>query len=223
MGLVANITSPLGLPGTIDNPLVTAFIRPQRAIASFTTQVTIEELHHDEMVITEHPVEWGADITDHAYKKPPEVMIHCGFSNSSIASLITDVQSFGQLFTTGGTLGPTNYAEMIYANFLALQESAQLFSVTTGKRKYDNMLAKSITVHTDVKTENMLAISILCKKVILVQTTLTASINSNGVAPTPVNPAVSLAVQNMGVKSLLSTTNFNFSAYSNITGLVPGL
>jgi len=35
---------------------------------SLTPQVTIEEVHHDDLEITEHPVERGAAIGDHAFK-----------------------------------------------------------------------------------------------------------------------------------------------------------
>jgi hypothetical protein len=37
--------------------------------------VTIEEQHSDELNITEHPVETGSPISDHAYMTPPEVTI----------------------------------------------------------------------------------------------------------------------------------------------------
>jgi len=43
---------------------------------------TIEERHHDELEVTDHPVEQGAMINDHAYKRPAEVTLHLGWSNS---------------------------------------------------------------------------------------------------------------------------------------------
>jgi len=44
--------------------------------------VVIEEDHDDELIITQHPVELGAIISDHAYKKPSEVRVRCAWNNS---------------------------------------------------------------------------------------------------------------------------------------------
>ena len=55
----------------------------QRAISSFTADVTISEEHVDELTITDHPVEEGAMISDHAFKNPMRVVITVGYSGST--------------------------------------------------------------------------------------------------------------------------------------------
>jgi hypothetical protein len=44
---------------SIASELVTAIFKPQRKLGPIKAQVTIEEYHQDELVITEHPVEQG--------------------------------------------------------------------------------------------------------------------------------------------------------------------
>lgn len=57
-------------------------IRPARKIGPLSAQVTISESHSDELEITQHPVEQGAAISDHAFKRPAELTIVCAWSNS---------------------------------------------------------------------------------------------------------------------------------------------
>jgi hypothetical protein len=57
-------------------------VKPKRSMGPFDDYVTIEELHTDAMEITDHPIEQGALISDHAYMRPPELVIKAGWSNS---------------------------------------------------------------------------------------------------------------------------------------------
>ena len=41
-----------------------------RSIGGIIPDVTIEEVHTDEIELTQHPVQQGAAITDHKFKKP---------------------------------------------------------------------------------------------------------------------------------------------------------
>ena len=87
-----------------------------RLIGTIIPDIVVEEICHDQLQITEFPVESGAPISDHAYKRPPEVIMRCGFSNS-----------------TAQTEG---YVQEVYVLLLNLQDSLQPFNVTTGKRQY---------------------------------------------------------------------------------------
>lgn len=125
----------------------------QRNIGGFVADVTLEEDHTDELVITEHPVERGAPITDHAFKRPASVVISVGYSNSSLRAL-----------------GNPFYVQLVYDQFLNLQASLQPFSITTGKRVYQNMLIRRLSVKTDEKTENALALTVECQEIIIANT-----------------------------------------------------
>lgn len=58
----------------------------------------------------------------------------------------------------------------LYEKLLLLQSSAELISVQTGKRAYDNMLIRSIRTQTDQQSENILMITAQLQEVILVDT-----------------------------------------------------
>lgn len=151
-------------------------IRQNRSIAGIIPDVTIEESHRDELTVTEHPVEQGAQISDHAFKNPAEVICRYGWSNSSgsagfAATLIPG--GLGALpgvsnLAQGGVSGP-DVAE-VYQTLLTLQESRQPFDLVTGKRVYNNMLIRSLQLHTDASTENALMVTAVMREVIIVQT-----------------------------------------------------
>jgi hypothetical protein len=153
----------IGIAASIGGEIVSAFFSPKRSITSsvvsFQAYVTLDEHHHDEMVITDHPVEQGASISDHAYKKPAEVTMTLAWSNSSLSS-ITSLQ-FG------------SYNQFVYKSLLTLQASRTPFDLSTGKRRYQNMLIQALDTTTDAKTENSLIVTLHCRELIIVQTTTT--------------------------------------------------
>lgn len=154
----------------------------QRNIGGFVADVTIEEDHTDELVVTEHPVERGAAITDHAYKRPSQVVINVGWSNSSLAAL-----------------GNPFYVQLVYSAILALQESRVPFTITTGKRVYENMLITRISARTDEKSENALMASIECREVIIADTQTVSSGNSQNMN----NPVENASTADRGTNALI--------------------
>lgn len=128
-------------------------ISPQRMIETIIMDVTVEEAGIDELTITQHPVETNASITDHAYKNPATLTIRAGSSNSGEQS--------------GGDEG---YVTALYARLLALQVSRVPFDVVTGKRRYSNMLFRSLGVTTDQASEAALMLSASFQEIIIVST-----------------------------------------------------
>lgn len=131
----------------------TITISPQRMIGSLEVDCSISEAHTDTLTITEHPVEQGASISDHAYVNPPMLTMRAAWSNSS---------------TQAG--GDEGYASDTYNALLALQASRQPLTVVTGKRTYYSMLIQCIVTETDERSEAILAVVVTFKGVILVQT-----------------------------------------------------
>ena len=131
---------------------VSALFKPQRRIGIIVADVTIEETGRDELEITRHPVELGAQITDHAYKQPAEVTIRAGWSDS---------------------LRLPGYLKGVYASLLALQSSRAPFLLVTGKRTYANMLIAGLSITTDSATENALIVTVTCRQVLIVSSRTT--------------------------------------------------
>lgn len=121
----------------------TANFLPKRSIGQFSATVTLEEVGTDELEITQHPVQQGASITDHAYMKPATVNIKVMWNDNDAPLAET------------------------YKNLLDLQSSREPFDVVTGKRTYRNMLIKSLGQTNDVQTENILSISLQLQEIFI--------------------------------------------------------
>jgi hypothetical protein len=143
------MADPLSLIGDVLTPFALITQR-QRLISYIMPDVVIEEVHRDTTMITDHPVETGAAISDHAFMMPAELEMACGFSNS-----------------TGQSEG---YVQQQYQALLQLQATREPFDVTTGKRQYTSMLIRNITVTNDEKWENALNILVSLRRIIIVDT-----------------------------------------------------
>lgn len=130
----------------------TVTLRPQRSLGGIAFDVVVEEQHEDTLEITEHPVEHGASISDHAFMKPAAVTIRAGISDGS------------------GSVAGEKAGVSVYEALQALQKARQPFDVITGKRKYRNMLIETLTVLTDADSENALVVTADCREVIIVKT-----------------------------------------------------
>lgn len=161
-----------------------------RTIGSIKADVTFEERHEDTLTITDHPVEQGSVISDHAYLNPVTVEIKIGFRPK------TGVMAAINLLTSGGV----PYLNQVYQNVLNLQKNRVLNTIMTGKRLYTNMLIERIACVTDRDTENVLMLTLSCRQLIIVQTqAVTFAPNSNMGSPQKTG-----AVQNLGQKSLVA-------------------
>ena len=72
-----------GIAAVAGGVIDTILIRQGRNIAGIYPDVVVKESHRDEMEITEHPIESGASISDHAFKRPAELLVQFGWSDSS--------------------------------------------------------------------------------------------------------------------------------------------
>lgn len=199
----------------------------------FSAMATIEETHVDEMDITDHPVEYGAAISDHAFRRPSELSIVCGWSDSpndtSATNALTALgvgvaasksQLFAELMNASNLVdaayaavnptfsGGQSSTQRIYQQLLDYQQSRVLFSIYTGKRRYQNMLIKSLAVTTDERTENALIVRMTCREILFAQTqTVTA--------PSPQNmatPEANSSPSESGAVNLVPGDKFNAGA-----------
>lgn len=146
----------------------------------------VEEAHTDALTLTRNPVQRGARITDHAYKEQPEVVLRWAWSNSATVNL----------------LGSETYARQMYEAVLALQVAATPFTLSTGKRLYNNMMITLVRLLTDSGTEYAAPLEITCTEVLLVDTQ-SASVPSQDVAAKPQETA---PVQTKGAQQAAPST-----------------
>lgn len=207
------------------------FLQQSNQIGGIQVDTTLEETYEDALEITEHPVEAGAAITDHSFKRPMELVLSCGWSDSSasgllgLASGILATQSpaaagilgiasaASSLFSnpgagnsgsfTGGAMAASDYVAGIYSQLLQLQESRRAISVTSGLRVYDSMLIQSLRLRRDQRTQFALNIQAVLRQVIIVSTqTATLSPQANQAIP-----ASTADLVNTGAQQLRSSSN----------------
>lgn len=189
-------------------------------LQTLVPQATFEETHTDELEITDHPVESGAVISDHAFKRPAEVIIRCGWSNSPsrpggfFGAAITGGRALEELVSD--TLGITavqsvlsgnsvEQVKAIYARLLAIQESRVPFDILTGKRAYKSMLLKQLRIDTAKDSENALIVTAHCRQIIIVTT---GTVTVPGSATSQKFPAQTGATQDLGSQSLQPAPKF---------------
>lgn len=151
----------------------------------FGADVTVSEKGRDDLAISENPVEQGAAITDHAYKKPAVLTVRVGYSNSSRAA-------------NGNPL----YVQEMYVLLLAMQAARVPFGMVTGKRVYQNLLISSIDTETDEKWETASIFTVNMREIILVNTQIVSVPSTANMQ----NPGANGATQNMGSAPLLPAT-----------------
>lgn len=136
-------------------PITSFFsIPPTRSFAGIKGYVTISENTTDAVELTQQPVQQGASIADHQYKKPITLSIQIQFAGAFL-----------------GLIGQS--LSQVYQSLLQLQNPVPPnvlapFTVVTPKRTYNNMLLVTLGVTTDKKTENVLSVSATFQECIIV-------------------------------------------------------
>lgn len=138
-----------GSLSTVITSVASLLLSPPRAIGLIIPDVVIEESHADDLIVTEHPVEAGAPISDHAFRRPAELKIRAGWSNAE-----------------GFSIDEGRVSD-IYAQLIELQRSRVPFGVTTGKRRYENMMLVSLQTSTDSRSEYSLFVTAILREVII--------------------------------------------------------
>jgi len=128
-----------------------------RSIAGFVPDVIVKEVHQDNLTITQHPIEAGAAISDHAYNEMPTLemtVLWRYLANGLISGLLDKAGSSGDTYT----------------DLLTLQANREPFDVMTGKREYKDVLLTAIEVKTDADTENSLSATLTFQQLFIVRT-----------------------------------------------------
>lgn len=169
---------------------------PTCRLGTIIPEIVVKEEYNDELRITEHPVEQGAAITDHAYKLPARLRMTAAWSPGL------------------STLFNRSYVNDVYDKLLILQNSRVPFSVVTGRRYYTNMLLRTLSTDRDEKTNNILMVSAVCQQILIVNTQV-ISVPSNDVQK---DPATTGAATNRGAQQLQPAPNLNQGALPSLGG-----
>jgi len=120
--------------------------------------------------ITEHPVQWGANISDHSYQMPARVEMEIGMSDSmacfnlSTANLL-DGRAYNYLTPANDTK-----TKNAYQAFIDLQKLGSPIVLNTRLNRYENMVIESIATSDNYRTQNALRCTIAFKEIFIGKT-----------------------------------------------------
>lgn len=114
-------------------------------IGDVIPDIIIDENSEDGLETTSHPVQQGANISDHAYSKPKTV---------KISLLLKD--------------------EETYTKLLKLQTDRTLNKLVSPKRIWDNMILDNISRTVDAKSFNVVSLTAELKEIIIVKVETTS-------------------------------------------------
>lgn len=126
-------------------------------IGGFFFDAYIRLDHTRKTKITQHPVETGASITDHAYVEPAELIIEVGMSDACVSYI---QGQFTQKYTRSVSAIDTLWK---------LQEQRIPMDVLTRLKLYKNMLIEVISVPDDWQTLNSLRATVTLREIIVAE------------------------------------------------------
>lgn len=125
-------------------------------IAGFFFDAVIREEHTSSLKITSHPVQTGANITDHSFVEPKVLTMEILVSDALDSLMV------------GQFDGDNTKSVNAYRALLDLQESRIPVSVLTRLALYDNMLIENITAPDDSKSRNGLRCTVTLREIFVV-------------------------------------------------------
>jgi len=150
---------------------------------------SVSETHNHEVDVTSHPVEDGADVSDHIRKLPVGLEINGLVTNTPViflASLQAPSPIWGDLKRT------TDRVDAAYEKLQEIMDNGEMVDVVTSLKLYENMAITSLSVVRDVDRGNVLDCTMSLREIILAKK-LTIDL------PTPKEVANKIA-QNKGKK-----------------------
>ena len=145
---------------------------------------SVSETHTRANEVTDHPVEKGANVSDHARSKPDMLTLEGIVSNTPLNKQQQQriVESRGVNITSTSAsdapAGAVGYAEQGYAKLSELMDKKTLITVVTALRTYENMILETLTVPRDARTGDALRFTGTFKQIRLVdvqKTTVTVA------------------------------------------------
>ena len=118
-----------------------AYTQDDQSLYGYFFDAVIREEHTTTLRKTEHPIQTGANSTDHAFMLPAQLVLEIGMSDA-MYELVT-----GQYSGTYETKSVAAYNALV-----ALQESREPLTVTTRLKRYENMLIEQIHTPDDIST-----------------------------------------------------------------------
>lgn len=121
--------------------------------------------------LTDHPVEQGANITDHSRPEPIKITLDCSITNTPISN--------GNNQTSTGLLAPDqDYAFAMWRRFVDLHNNPRLIDVLTARDKFLSYGIESVSSTLDVKSAQCFRFTVGIKEIRVVKNKFTNTVVS---------------------------------------------
>jgi hypothetical protein len=160
--------------------------RQAAKIGTLELDAALTETHSADVEVTEYPVEQGANVADHRRVKPISITLECIISNTPMPK---DGDPNATVSYRGHTWqsrskGQPGRAELAYEELLDLKNSAELLTVVTSLKTYDNMTITSVSVPRDEDTVHALRFTVTLREIRVVRNdTVTISAKTTRAKP----------------------------------------
>lgn len=148
-----------GIPAALTSELlkqISGLIYIKTTIGGYFFDAVFSTGHSTHLNITSHPVQLGANISDHAYMEPARITVDLGMSDAHL-SLVS-----GQ-FSTAASRSKAAYEALV-----KLQSDRKPFTVVTRLSSYDNILLEDLSSTEDNKSYNGLRATATLRQIIMV-------------------------------------------------------
>ncbi len=177
---------------------ITLFHTPHLAsIGALTLDASVHESHSKRVEITDHQVESGADVNDHARTKPDMVTIEGIVSDTPISRDRT-IQIDAEYGTGGGDgtvdsdeddgtvtessgFGRPGVSAAAFERLMNYADTHELLTVVTARRVYTSMLVESVEVPGEVTIGDAFRFTCTLKKYVQVATKVTSNVRARNV------------------------------------------
>lgn len=137
-------------------PSASQLIYVKTNIAGYFFDAVMDVQHTHSSKITSHPVQSGANISDHVYNEPVEV---------TMTIIMSDVMAG---IIKGQFIGTHSRSISAYNMLRELQKQRIPFQITTRLEVYQNMIIETLSVPDDVKTLYGLEVKVSMKQILMV-------------------------------------------------------
>lgn len=134
------------------------FTKTKAKIGAVVLDASLSEAHNTSNDVTDHPVEKGADITDHVRQKPKTLRLTGLVSNTPLPDPGKPVEFKPEAASTA------------YQDLMRLADQGETITVVTALRTYEDMVIESLDVPRDASLGQTLQFTCSLKQIRSVET-----------------------------------------------------
>lgn len=137
-------------------------------IGGYEIDVAVTETYSRSADPTPHPVEEGAEVTDHVITRPLSISLSCIVSDTPIGDLATRRQASGLL--VGGLEGGFVPSDDAHRFLNELMDSREPFTYQGSRGTFDNMVITNLSEPHSARTGDSLRFEAVLQQILIVQT-----------------------------------------------------